>query len=141
MLVQYRTTRGSLSADTAEQYRSWCDAMTRVRGYAPDLVRRHRRAAKAYYLRYLAQRAILANRNGAEARRLLRRSLAADWRMPLREPFNTAMTWAAAQALGRLPDRLYRGLETLAMRATGALQTRNWVGAHTGTTDPGPRGL
>ena len=132
VLVQYRTTRGSLSADTAEQYRSWCDAMTRVRGYAPDLVRRHRRAAKAYYLRYLAQRAILANRNGAEARRLLRRSLAADWRMPLREPFNTAMTWAAAQALGRLPDSLYRGLEKLGMRATGALQARNWVGAHTG---------
>lgn len=140
VLVQYRTTRGSLSANTAEQYRSWCQAMTRVRGYAPELVRQHRRASKAYYLRYLAQRAILANRDGPEARRLLRRSLAADWRMPVREPFNTAMTWAAAEALGRLPDPLYRDLEKLAMRATGALQVRNWVGAHPGTHDPKRRG-
>ena len=106
-----------------KQYDSWQRILVKTQATHPDFIRRWGSRARAYQLRYLARRAT-RQRQGAVASDLLRRSLASDWRILLEEPRRTLITLLAAYLLRLLPEGLYRRLERLMLRSTGASQKR-----------------
>ncbi|AFY27557.1 glycosyltransferase [Cyanobium gracile] len=122
-LTLYRISEGGLSANLMKQYASWERILTKTTLTHPDFIRRHGARARAYQLRYLARRAT-RQREGAMAVRLLHQALATYGRILIEEPRRTVITLLAAYLLRLLPPGLYRALERLMLRLTGASQER-----------------
>jgi len=120
-LTLYRVNAGGLSANVLRQLESWERVIEKTRSYAPDVVRRWERPARAYQLRYLARRAVRL-RDGQLAVELVRRALAEDWRILLNEPRRTLLTLVAAYLLNHAPESLYASIELLAGSVLGAMQ-------------------
>lgn len=98
VLVRYRTTQGGVSSNLDRMEQDWIRFSQKVETYAPELVAQHHQRAKAYFLRYLARRAI---RNGLSAkvgRNFINRALSTDWTLLLREPRRTFLTLIATYA-------------------------------------------
>lgn len=85
-LTDYRTSPGGLSAQLERMQDGWEALVDRARGYAPGLLAEHESAARAAHLAYLARRAVRLGHPAGVVRDFLRRSLAADPRIVLREP-------------------------------------------------------
>lgn len=126
-LTLYRVSSGGLSANLMQQYASWERVVVKTEATHPAFVARWGSRARAYQLRYLARRAT-RQRDGAMAVRLLRQSLATDWRVLLEEPRRSLITVLAATLLVVLPTGAYRRLEALMLRTTGASQKRRLQG-------------
>ncbi|QLC26895.1 glycosyltransferase [Parasphingopyxis algicola] len=106
LLTEYRVASGGLSANIARQYESWCRMIDKTAGYAPGFIRKHRAAAEAYQLRYLARRSVQLG-DGAFALALVRQSLARNARILFQEPGKTLSTALAAAAARWLPSRAF----------------------------------
>jgi glycosyltransferase involved in cell wall biosynthesis len=120
-LTLYRVNAGGLSANVLRQLESWERVIEKTRTYAPDVVARWERPARAYQLRYLARRAVRL-RDGRLAVEFVRRALEEDWRILVNEPRRTLLTLVAAFILKHAPGNLYAGAETLAGSVLGAMQ-------------------
>ena len=118
ILTAYRLHPGAMSLDARRMLASRERVVQKARGYAPDLVARWDRPAKALYLRYLAGRAVRA-RQKRLALTLVAEALATDLSVARRQPRATALTLGAALALRALPEATYDGLERAAGRALG----------------------
>lgn len=122
-LTLYRVSSGGLSANVEKQFASWQRVLDKTAGYAPELIRRHGRRARAYQLRYLARRATRERERGP-AMRLTVQALGAHWQILLEEPGRTLVTMAAASLLWILPPAQYKWLEGRMIRLTGKHQKR-----------------
>ncbi|MBW4520383.1 MAG: glycosyltransferase [Scytolyngbya sp. HA4215-MV1] len=127
-LTLYRVNASGISANLAKHSASWFAVIEKAHTYAPAVVDRWGKTAKAYYLRYLARRAVTL-RDGGTAVQFFHRALALDWRILLQEPRRTALTGAAAYLLCFLPRSLYQQTEAMALKVTGATQRRKIAGA------------
>jgi glycosyltransferase involved in cell wall biosynthesis len=125
ILTLYRVNSGGISANLSKHAESWFQMMEKARAY--DLIDRWGNTAKAYYLRYLARRAVTLQ-SGSSAMEMFHRALALDWRILLYEPRRTVLTGAAVYLLNLLPRSLYNQLQTTAMKSTGARQKRKVSG-------------
>lgn len=109
LLTDYRIIGGGLSANVVRQFESWERAVAKAEIYAPQLMRRHGRAARGYQLRYLARRAVqLAD--GPFALSLLRQAVMHYPKMLVLEPRKTAVTIAATAAARLLPEPQFRAM-------------------------------
>jgi glycosyltransferase involved in cell wall biosynthesis len=120
-LTLYRVNSGGLSADIEKQYASWCRVLDKAAGYAPGLIARHGRRARAYQLRYLARRAI-RERQPRLGLRLMARALRTSPRILLEEPARTLITLLAAGLGCLLPSGCYEWLERRMMNLVGSWQ-------------------
>jgi glycosyltransferase involved in cell wall biosynthesis len=120
-LTLYRVNSGGLSADLLSKMKSWDAMISKLRPYDPELFAEYEGLSKAYFLRYLARRAITLN-DGQAAVDLFHRAIAFDWRMTLYEPRRTVLTGAASYLLWLLPNRVYQHIHQQMMQITGASQ-------------------
>ena len=102
-LTAYRTSRAGLSSDLERMRLGWEGMVARVARYAPAVVARHGRAARAAQLRYLARRALRLGLAPETSLAYLRAALGTDWRIALRDPYGVAGTAAVALARRLLP--------------------------------------
>lgn len=120
-LTLYRVNSGGLSASLLKQLESLERVIEKTRSYAPELITQWENPAKAYHLRYLARSAVRLQA-GQMAVKLINQALATDWRILLREPRRTLMTFIAAYLLALLPQSLYRQVNVLAAKTIGKSQ-------------------
>lgn len=121
VLTLYRLNSGGISANLLNHSTAWRQVIEKLRGHDPELITAWGQRAEAYYLRYLARRAV-SLQSGSVAVNLVHQALRADWRIALEEPRRTGMTIAAAYLLFLLPKSFYSQMEALAMKMTGATQ-------------------
>jgi glycosyltransferase involved in cell wall biosynthesis len=114
-LTLYRINSSGLSANWVEQFKSWQQAIEKIRTFAPELISQWEKPAKAYQLRYLARRAITL-RSPSIAVKLINHSVATYWRILFEEPRRTLLTLAAAYFLFLFPDFIYNSTETIALK-------------------------
>jgi glycosyltransferase involved in cell wall biosynthesis len=122
-LTLYRVNGEGLSADVERQFESWQQVIDKTARYAPDLVAKWYKPAKAYQLRYLARRAIRFQ-DTDHALSLLGQALTTHWQIILTEPNRTILTLTAACLLKLCPPWLYQSIEAIAIKTTGAMQTQ-----------------
>lgn len=122
-LTLYRVNSGGLSADLLPKLASWESMVEKLRPYDPELISQWENPARAYFLRYLARRAVTL-RGRKSAVDLFNRAIATDWRILLKEPRRTLLTGGAAYLLWLLPQSLYQQIETFALNVTGNNQKR-----------------
>lgn len=122
-LTLYRVNLEGLSADLLKQLESWEKVIEKTRSYAPELIARSEKAARAYNFRYLAQRAVMLKANSM-AVEFINRALVTCWYIILEEPRRTFLTLAAAYSLRLLPQTLYCRLEALAIKMRAVNQER-----------------
>lgn len=122
-LTLYRVNTGGLSASVLKQLASWEQAIEKTRSYAPDIVGKWGKLARAYQLRYLSRRAVQI-RDAKMAIQLLHEALLTDPRIIVQEPQRTILTWIAAYVLAILPGKLYDRLEARGMRQVVKSQER-----------------
>ena len=120
-LTVYRLNEGGLSAKLERQLASWEKMIEKAGHFAPELVQRHGRRARAYQLRYLARQAIRLN-DGVAAARLLNRAVAADPTILREETARTLCTAIAAYLQRGLPRPLYALCERIGQNLIGMLQ-------------------
>lgn len=113
VLTWYRINPGGLSAGGAAMVEAWEQVVEKARGYAPDLIARYERPARARLLRYLAGRAVGAHQ-ADEAARLIRAALSTDPALLYQQPRATWLTLCATGALNVLPDTVYSTVERFA---------------------------
>lgn len=109
LLTDYRILGGGLSANMVRQYESWERAIDKARDYAPALLARYGRRARAFQLRYLARRAVQLE-DGGFAVSLFGQALAASPSLLLWEPRKTLETGLGSLAARWLPRRAFRAL-------------------------------
>ena len=114
-LTLYRINDNGLSANTDKQLASWEIAQEKMQGYAPDLIRRYGRLARAFQYRYLARRAV-RSMDVKTARRFCLRALVTAPSIIWHEPGRTLTTVVAVAALSLLPRRWYTKLEAFGCR-------------------------
>jgi glycosyltransferase involved in cell wall biosynthesis len=122
-LTLYRVNSGGLSANMLKQLDSWEKVIEKTRSYAPEIITQWETLARAYQLRYLARRAV-RQQDSSMAVKLINRAMATNWRILLEEPRRTLISLVAAYFLWLLPQSLYRQIETVALKSTGATQKR-----------------
>jgi glycosyltransferase involved in cell wall biosynthesis len=120
-LTFYRVNSEGLSADITKQLISWEKVIEKTYSYAPELVFRWEKVARAYQLRYLARRAV-RSKDGNKAVNLVNRSLFTHWAIVLSEPRRTLLTLSAAYLLKLLPLSLYVRMENVGLKVTGFTQ-------------------
>jgi glycosyltransferase involved in cell wall biosynthesis len=128
VLTLYRLNSGGISANLLNHSTAWRQVIEKLRGHDPALIAAWGKRAEAYYLRYLARRAV-SLQSGSVAVNLVHQALGADWRIALEEPRRTGMTIAAAYLLFFLPKSFYSQMEALAMKMTGATQRQKILAA------------
>jgi glycosyltransferase involved in cell wall biosynthesis len=89
VLTGYRTSPAGLSADLSRMDAGWSRLVEQARHYAPELVARHFRRARAVHQRYLARRSLRLHEDAAaQGVHFMRQALGSDpsllWRQPLR---------------------------------------------------------
>ncbi len=122
-LTFYRVNLGGASNNAAKQLASLEKMHAKTSTYAPELIAKWGKLAKAYQIRFQARR-LVSLRRGFGAVKLAHRALATDYRILTKEPRRTLLTLAAAYSLCLLPRFIYQGLETIAMSLTGKSQKR-----------------
>lgn len=105
-LVLYRTNEAGLSSRLERMQEGWEMMVDRARTYAPDIVARHERRARAWHLRYLARRALRLGLPPETGWRLMRAALEEDRWLLLRDPVRAGLTLAASAARRMFPDRM-----------------------------------
>lgn len=121
LLTYYRINPNGLSADVSRQLESWERMLVKLARYAPELVRRHGAAARAYQHRYLCRRAI-ASRDVKAAASLLRLMARGSARPAFEEPVKSLSTIVAATLLAACGVDRYDQFETkiLSLRRAAA---------------------
>ncbi|MFI0471878.1 glycosyltransferase family 2 protein [Halomonas sp. HMF6819] len=109
LLTDYRIVDGGLSANMVRQFESWERVMEKARQYAPALVDRHGKKARAYQLRYLARRAVQMG-DGAFALSLFKDALGSSLSIIVSEPYKTLETGLAAVAARFMPRQWFSKL-------------------------------
>lgn len=127
-LTLYRVSSSGLSANAMKQYEAIERAIDKNCDSAPEVLGPHRNHAKAYYMRYIARRAVTL-RDGDLATKMVNRALTTDLRILLEEPRRTIMTAAAAYLLRFMPQSLYTQMEQRALQVTGKSQEGRLVQA------------
>jgi glycosyltransferase involved in cell wall biosynthesis len=119
-LTLYRVNPQGASNNFLKQLESLEKVLAKTRIYAPQLVARWERPAKAYQLKSLARSAV-RQQAGFVAVKLMNQALVTHWSI-LKEPRRTLMTLVAAYLLWFLPQSFYRQIEAIALRITGVIQ-------------------
>ncbi|NET06158.1 MAG: glycosyltransferase family 2 protein [Merismopedia sp. SIO2A8] len=122
-LTLYRVNSQGLSSSWQKKLESVEMILEKTHSYAPEFIDKWKKPVKAYYLRYVARRAVSA-RDGATAVQLFHRAITTHWRILLEEPMRTILTGGAAYLLSFLPQSVYKQLEAIALKLTGANQQR-----------------
>ncbi len=120
-LTLYRVNTGGLSAQIMKQYQSWEQVVNKTRTYAPSLVEKWEKPARAYQLRYLARRAVRL-KDAPMAVELCNKAIRTHWQIVFQEPSRTLLTIFAAYLMALLPKTLYESIEKWALQLTGGLQ-------------------
>ncbi len=98
VLIDYHLNTQSLSARLTPMEAGWRRMLAKAEGFAPLLVRSHRRRATAIFYRQQALRAIRGVKRPLRAAMSLLRALASDPALPLRSPLRTAKACALVLA-------------------------------------------
>jgi glycosyltransferase involved in cell wall biosynthesis len=122
-LTLYRVNSQGLSASVLTKLKSLEEVVEKVRSYAPEFIAQCENRAKAYHRRYVARRAVTL-KDGPMAVKLFNSAIAAHWQILIEEPRRTLITGGAAYLLCLLPQSLYSSIEALALKVTGATQSR-----------------
>lgn len=109
LLVDYRIVDGGLSANIIRQFDSWQQAVDKAGSYAPALIKKYGRLARAYQLRYLARRAVQLH-DGGFAFSLTCQALHTSPALLWRDPLKTLETALASVAARWLPQSTFRML-------------------------------
>ena len=109
-LTLYRIVSSGLSANTTKMYEFWNKMYAKVETYAPDIILRHGRKARAYQLRYYARRAVREGQ-GLKAAATVAMALCYAPIILIEEPKKTLVTLAAALLASALPKTLFQRLE------------------------------
>jgi glycosyltransferase involved in cell wall biosynthesis len=122
-LTLYRVNSQGASTNLVKQVEDMEKVLEKTRSYAPDLITQYGNAAKAYELRKLARWAVRL-RSPNTAISMIHRAIFTHWGIVLEEPRRTLITLAAAYSLWLIPQPVYRQIEALALKITGASQKR-----------------
>lgn len=113
-LTSYRVNESGLSANVEKQLASWETAISKMQGYAPELIQQSGKLARANQYRYLARRAI-RSRDADNAMKYALKSVAQAPSILIRQPTRTLSTLAAMTALKCLSPERYKRLEKTAI--------------------------
>jgi glycosyltransferase involved in cell wall biosynthesis len=122
-LTLYRVNSKGASTNLDKQVEDLEKVLVKTRKYAPDLIEKHGKAAKAYEIRKLARWAVRL-KSAPIAVKMANQALYTYWKMIFEEPEKTLITLAAAYSLYLLPKQFYSGLENLALQITSFAQKR-----------------
>ncbi len=120
-LTLYRLNAGGLSANIPKQLGTWERVIEKTSEYAPDLIKKHGKRARAYQLRYLARQAIRLS-DGRMAVKMFHQAMACDPGILLKEPTRTIITGIAAYLQRLLPKNSFEKLMPAAIAVTGFAQ-------------------
>ncbi|MBR9726817.1 glycosyltransferase family 2 protein [Shewanella intestini] len=120
-LTYYRLNHGGLSANLMKQLASWEQMVSRARTYAPQVLKKHEKTARAYQLRYLSRQAIRIG-DGKMAVKLVTQALMTSPRILLDETSRTITTLSAAYLQWILPKFCYQYCEYLGQKVIGQIQ-------------------
>lgn len=120
-LTLYRINSSGLSANAMIQYRAVEKVIEKSCRNSPTVLGDYEQLAKAYYMRYVARRAVTL-RDGDMAVETMNSALNRDIRILFEEPWRTLITMMAAYSLKFTPRSLYTWLEKAALKVTGASQ-------------------
>ncbi len=95
VFVLYRTSLGGMSSQLYKMEEDWNCLSEKVQAYAPELIKRHYKHAKAMLLRYLARRTLRLHLSSEVGISFINRALQSEWRLILREPRRTILTMIA----------------------------------------------
>lgn len=123
-LTLYRIHAGGLSANALVQYQAIERVIEKSCAETPEL-NRYKNLAKAYYLRYVARRAVTL-RDGELAVEMMHRSLGHSLGVLWEEPQRTIVTLGAAYLLKFTPRSLYTRLEQTALKVTSYFQQQKF---------------
>ncbi len=113
-LTRYRLNPAGLSVDGAQMMRSWERVIDRAKTYAPDVVARYEKPARARMLRYLAGRSIRAGRS-SEALAMMAQALTTDPAILWQQARPTWKTLLAVSAGVAMPAGLTENLLRIAV--------------------------
>jgi len=125
-LTCYRVNDGGLSANVEKQLASWETALEKMRGYAPKLIQRHEKLARANQYRYLARRAI----RSSDAKNAMKYACLSLKQAPsnlIRQPGRTASTLLAMVALNILSTEQYQRIEHWAVELLAKRNTHKSI--------------
>lgn len=122
-LTLYRLSPGGFSGNPEQKQACFERGLQKVSTFAPELVRRHGAAARAYHLRYLARRQIMS-RDAKAAVHFSHRALRSWPGLIWEEPWRTLSTLGAAYLQRILPRALYDGFESFAIGRVSRSQAR-----------------
>ncbi|MEB3294138.1 MAG: glycosyltransferase family 2 protein [Synechococcales bacterium] len=128
-LTLYRVNSGGLSANALKQFEAIERVIDKSCNSAPQVLGPYRQLARAYYMRYVARRAVTL-RDGDLAVKMINRALRTNWKILIEEPMRTLMTIGAAYFMKLAPQRLYTQLETWAIKLTGKSQKSRMANTH-----------
>jgi len=120
-LTLYRLNAGGLSANIPKQLDSWERVIEKTKGYAPLVIEKYGRRARAYQLRYLARQAIRLS-DGRMAMQMFHRAMLCDPSIILKEPSRTTITGIASYLQRFLPNACFQALMPVAIGMTGCVQ-------------------
>ena len=123
-LTLYRVNAGGLSANVMQQFQAIEKVIEKSCNSAPEVLGPYRNLARAYYMRYVARRAVTL-RDGDLAVKMTHRAMSTSWKLLWEEPRRTLMTIGAAYLLYLMPQSFYQRAESLALRWVGKLQRGN----------------
>lgn len=118
-LTFYRVNNKGLSANVQKQFDSWSKACFFMSEYAPKLLNKFGRLAKAYQYRYLARRAVRSG-DASNALKLTALSMLANPSILIREPVRTIVTISATFLLLLLPTSSYSLVESKAIQLSSS---------------------
>jgi len=95
VLTLYRISVGSASSQLSRMEEDWNKFNKKVESYAPEMINEHYSQAKAFFLRYLARRALRCSLPSPIGVNFMTRSLQSDWKLILKEPRRTILTMLA----------------------------------------------
>jgi glycosyltransferase involved in cell wall biosynthesis len=95
VLVRYRSTPGGISSQFESMEAGWLGLRERVNAYAPAMVAKDGPKSHAYFLRYIARRALRVSTSRTIGLRFMLRALQSDWTILLQEPRRTGLTLLA----------------------------------------------
>ena len=129
-LTLYRIHAGGLSANAVVQYQAIERVIEKSCSQNPELAS-YENIAKAYYLRYVARRAVTL-RDGKLAVTMMHRSLHSSAQVLWEEPQRTLVTLGAAYLLKFTPRPLYTSLESTALKVTSHFQQQEQLQKRSG---------
>ena len=120
-LTYYRLNHGGLSSNLTKQLNSWEQMIEKAQRFAPKLLKKHERHARAYQLRYLSRQAIRLG-DGKVAVAFANKALATSPLILVNETSRTLTTLVAAYLQYLLPKGLYQICESMGQRAISRYQ-------------------